>query len=189
MLVAAIEPFEFLVPSTMTVSPGSRSLTGADELIVTFVAADVETWTMPPVEVWTYTMFPSTSLMVPNVPPPPNSPVAPRPAKPDDDDVAPAPALEAAPAPAPANALNAEAAEPPVELPKCSPTKMPPRTPRPATTTIVRVRVSEGRLDLRSTGQRHREISVGEGRGQQVHRVHHRGGHGFGPVEALRVGL
>ena len=89
MLVAAIEPFAFLVPSTMTVSPGSRSLTGAEELIVTFVAADVETWTMPPVEVWTYTMFPSTSLMVPNVPPPPNSEPA-RPAKPDDDDVLPA---------------------------------------------------------------------------------------------------
>ena len=53
MLVAAIAPLEFLLPSTMTVSPGWRSLTGTAELTVTFVPADVATWTIPPAVVCT----------------------------------------------------------------------------------------------------------------------------------------
>ena len=53
MLVAETPPLEFLLPSTMTVSPGWRSLTGTVELTVTFVPDDVTTWTMPPAEVCT----------------------------------------------------------------------------------------------------------------------------------------
>ena len=53
MLVAATAPLAFLLPSTMTVSPGCRSLTGTVSLIVTFVPDDVFTWTMSPAVVCT----------------------------------------------------------------------------------------------------------------------------------------
>ena len=53
MLVAAIAPLEFLLPSTMTVSPGRRSVTGTVELTATLVRADVATWTMSPAVVCT----------------------------------------------------------------------------------------------------------------------------------------
>jgi hypothetical protein len=53
MLVAAIAPLEFLLPSTMTVSPGRRSLTGTVLLTVTLVPAYVATETMSPAVVCT----------------------------------------------------------------------------------------------------------------------------------------
>jgi hypothetical protein len=53
MLAAVTPPVEFLLPSTMTVSPGWRSFTRTVELAVTFVPADVATWTMSPPEVCT----------------------------------------------------------------------------------------------------------------------------------------
>src|SRR6185437_5427009 len=81
MLVAVTPPLEFLLPSTMTVSPGLRSLTGTVELAVTFVPFDVDTWTVSPAEVCTYTVLPSMSLIVPTValPPPRPPPELPRP--------------------------------------------------------------------------------------------------------------